>query len=332
MTIELISEKEKWDGFVEKSPYGFLFHTWDFLKIIEKHSGFKLLSYGIYKENELLSIIPLFYHKKFIFKMVFSPPPRSAVPYLGLLVTDEFKTFKQSKKETCLKTIFLDISSELNKLSAGYVNIATAPNISDIRQFKWNGFTTEPRFNYILDLTAPLEKIWNGFKQEARKGITKAERGGYRLDCGDNISGFYQRVQERYKEQKLSDPLLNETYLVDIKKHYPNNIKLYNLYDSKDDLLTCVMTQQYKNKFVYWIGSTRSEQYANEYLIWRLIQKAKSEHYTIFDFTGANTENICRFKSKFNPQLEFYFNVYRKTLSTGILEYFYKKFALKRVF
>jgi hypothetical protein len=332
MTIEIINDREKWDEFIEKSPYGLLFHKWDFLKIIEKYSGFKLFTYGIYKEDQLISIVPFFYYKKFILKMMFSPPPRSAVPHLGFIVNNEFDELKQNKKEDYLKTIFTDINNELSKKSLNYINISTVANFSDIRQFRWNGYLVEPKFTYILNLSNPIEKIWADFKQEARKGIMKAENAGFRLESDNDTVAFYQKLRDRYKEQKLNEPIFCEKYIEDLINQFQNNIKLYYLYNNKNELMSCVITQEYKDRFVFWLGSIRSEGYANEYLIWSFIQRAKSEKYKIFDFTGANTENICRFKSKFNPQLEQYYNLCKKSFLSNFVELTYMKLIRKRIY
>jgi len=39
MAVELLEDKRRWDRFVETSPQGLLFHKWDFLKTVERHSG-----------------------------------------------------------------------------------------------------------------------------------------------------------------------------------------------------------------------------------------------------------------------------------------------------
>jgi hypothetical protein len=41
----VIWDRELWDGFVDASPYGTLFHKWGFLRIVEKHTGYKLFLY-----------------------------------------------------------------------------------------------------------------------------------------------------------------------------------------------------------------------------------------------------------------------------------------------
>ena len=81
--FRLLTTAELWDSTVDQSPYGLLFHKWDFLKIAEKHTGWMLLPYGVYKGKRLLSLFPLFYKRDLLIKSVFSPPPLSCIPYLG---------------------------------------------------------------------------------------------------------------------------------------------------------------------------------------------------------------------------------------------------------
>ena len=42
MAVELLEDKGRWDQFVEASPQGSLFHKWDFLKIVERHSKYRI--------------------------------------------------------------------------------------------------------------------------------------------------------------------------------------------------------------------------------------------------------------------------------------------------
>jgi hypothetical protein len=60
MVVELLEDKKRWDQFVETSPQGVLFHKWDFLKIVERHSNYQFLPYGVYSGEELRCIFPFF--------------------------------------------------------------------------------------------------------------------------------------------------------------------------------------------------------------------------------------------------------------------------------
>jgi len=48
--------------------------------------------------------------------------------------------------------------------------------------------------------------------------------------------------------------------------------------------------------------------YPNDLLMWETIKWAADNGYKKYEMTWANTRNICRFKSKFNPYLTPYFS------------------------
>ena len=60
MAVELLEDKKRWDQFVETSPQGSLFHKWDFLKTVERHSKYQFLPYCVYSGEELRCIFPFF--------------------------------------------------------------------------------------------------------------------------------------------------------------------------------------------------------------------------------------------------------------------------------
>lgn len=87
MVIKLIEDKNRWDQFIDNSTYGTLFHKWDFLKIIEKYSGYQLHPYGIYRRDELICVFPIYTKEYMGAKIVASPPSNMAVPYLGFIMS-----------------------------------------------------------------------------------------------------------------------------------------------------------------------------------------------------------------------------------------------------
>lgn len=263
--------------------------------------------------------------------MLFSPPPKTAIPYLGFLFDEEYKKLKESRKEDYLKLIFNEVKEEINRLHPKYISISLIPDFLDIRQFKWNGYHIEPRFTYTIDLNNPLEQIWSDFKENVRRSIKKGEKIGYTLVIEQNISSFYQNLTNRYKEQNLKSPLLSESYLGDLVNMFSNNIFLYSLKED-GNIINNIIAINYNNNFLCWLGGITKKNDANEYLIWQLIQIAKIKNCNTFDFVGANTEHICMFKSKFNPNLSLYFLIEKETLISKLLKSFYKKFNTMAIF
>ena len=92
------SDSKKWDSIVENSPHGTIFHTWKWLKIVEKHTKTGLYPLIGLKGEAPVGIFPLYYKKQLI-KIVFSPPPKALLLYLGPIIVN-YDKLKQSKVES----------------------------------------------------------------------------------------------------------------------------------------------------------------------------------------------------------------------------------------
>ncbi len=329
MTVELIESKEIWDKFVDESPYGLIFHKWEFLKIVEKYSGYTLYPCGVFRGDILIGVFPLFYKGNIAFKTIFSPPPQSGIPYLGFVMTSEYNGLKQDKKETFLNQVIDEVNDYIKSASPNYVSISTVSNFMDMRPFKWNNFEVTPYYNYVIHLGDDLDSIWNGFKKNLRKQLSRPEILDLRLVPGDDVSQFYNLEKQRYEEQGLTYPVYSVEYLEDLFRRYPDHLGLYYLY-SGDDLLGSITTQEYK-RYILWMGNTRIQDdiFGNEFIVWSLIQKAKKEGYLDFEITGANKKNLCQFKTKFNPTLEICYHVSRKDARGRLAEIAYHNFVRK---
>lgn len=331
MTVELIESKETWDKFVDESPYGLIYHKWDFLKLTEKYTGFSLLPYGVFHGSILIGLFPLFYRNMGTFRSVFSPPPKSGIPYLGFLMGSEYDSLKQDKKETYLNQVVDEVSCAIESLAPHYISISSGPNFLDIRPFIWNGYTVTPHFTYVIDLNRELEEIWKGFKKNLRKQLSTCEPLDLRLIQSADPSLLFELLYGRYDEQGLTVPLHGLDYLTEIIDTFPDSLKVYYLY-YEDQPIGGILTHEYK-RFILWMGNTRimDDIFGNEYINWILIQKAKNDGYGILEIQGAGTKNLCQFKSKFNPNLEICYTIEKKHGLGVLAEWVYRNFIKKRV-
>jgi hypothetical protein len=331
MTIKLMDDKQLWDKFIDNSPNGLLYHKWDFLKLIEKYTLYKLMSYGIYKGNTLISVFPLFYKNIKGLKCLFSPPPQSGVPYLGFVMNAAFFTDKQNKKEANLQLVAEDIHSEMKKFSPNYFSAVLTPGFSDIRPFKSLNYGINVNYTYTIDLRKSVEDIWSGFTVHCRQSIKQSQSMGLELVKSNDPSPLIEFLKERYQDQGMNF-LVNPEYLGDLLRTYPDNISLYYVQEN-GQIISASMNHQYKNRFIMWFGIPKPQdpKYTNinEEIVWELIQKKKTEGCTTFEICGANQPQLCRFRSKYNPQLEPWFELHKKDVFGKLGEKAYLQFIKK---
>jgi len=333
MSIEIIDDRSIWDSFVDNNPDKLLFFKWDFLKIIEKHSGHRLLSYGIFDERKkkILGLLPLFFYNKMGLRFLFSQPPCSGVPYIGLLMNPEYYLFRQRQKERYLNDVVDEITKKIEELSPNFINLSFGPHIRDIRPFQWNDFDIGVHYTYTIDLTLPLDTIWNSFDKNCRNKIRSGEKHNLFLKETRDTKTLCSKIEDRYRQQGLNFPFFGSDYLDDIVTSFPQNVKIVSVYN-EDNIIDFAVNYAYNDRIVLWMGGVGLAKtiHSNEFAIGEFIKNAKSEGLKILEIQGADTERLCSFKSKFNPVTEASFSVMKKDVIGRISEFLYLNY-IRRV-
>lgn len=311
ITLKICENEKEWETLLEKAPHATIFHSWKFLKIIEKHTKSTLYPLIGLEGTTPVGLYPLFYQKKFILNMVFSPPPHCAVPYLGPVIID-YNVLKQSKREADLIEFQRAVDEFAHKkLKANYILISTPPGLLDSRFLKWNNYQVEPVYNYVIDLRVGIDTIWGQLKKKLRQNINKEKNSQVEIVEGsrEDLELVYGLLMDRYDEQARVFNVEGD-YLMDVYKAFtPDNIKvLVARYQGKD--ICGVIDLYYKGKVSSWVGNTKpktGEVDTIDILQWNAIKIAANSGCTHYEEIGANTERLCKYKSKFNPEPSIHF-------------------------
>ncbi len=328
MSIDIISDRETWDKFIDAGPSGLLSHRWDFLNITARWTGYAVLPYGIYKGEELIAVCPLFHKRIFGLSIVLSPPPLQAVvPYLGIVMGRDYAAAKQSRRESMLQVVadgFRDISGDL---APDYFSMSLVPDFHDIRQFSLDGYRIRINYTYTVDLTPPLEVLRENLSGKLRKNLRTFEKDGYIMEEGDDLGPFYEAVGRRFSSPEMNIPLITRRYFEEIFQAYPDHVHVYYLYDRDGAVKGVGTTQEYK-RYTLWVGGPKIDgTSANEYFQWLLLRDAKEKGFSEFENTGANNPNLNMHKAKYNPAPSVYLEVSRKNYAGKVAEWAYSSIA-----
>jgi len=332
LTIRLIPDKGLWDRFVDDSPYALLFHKWDFLRTVEKHAGARLLPYGLYQGSQLVGICPVFRQRQLNLNFLFSPPPRTGVPYLGLAMGRLYDQVRQRRREGYLNDAVAELDGELRGMAPRFVSLTTVPEFGDVRPFLWAGYEARANYTYVIDLRQPLDEIWRGFDDNCRKNIKHCE--GHRLEIRESTSTreFFDLMTARYGQQKLRFPVLSPGYVADLLAAFPDHLKLYYLY-SDGAIIGHELICQYKKKMMLWMGESliQREVPANYYLRWEFLKRAKAAGFEQFEIQGAMVRQLCGNKARFNPELSCGFVLEKKDTVGRLAEWTYQNLVKRKV-
>jgi hypothetical protein len=306
MAVELLDDKKLWDQFVENSPQGTLFHMWDFLKIVERHSGFQLLPYAIFSGDKLRCIFPFFIMRRLGLTTMFSPPPDAQIPYLGPAFDPSVAGLRAHKKEKIFQQVTDEVCTEIDKLSPNFVSFRTVPSFIDVRTFEWKNYSVQLKFTYAIDLEKPLDDIWSGFGKRCKQGIKHVSALSPHVEQTNDVSLVLGMWRERRKERGQRQNLYSGSYLEEVAAAFPQRVTVHSV--SIDGRIAagdicCVLLE---DRYGLWIGgvNARKNLKTDEFHLWEVIQHAKAEGFKTLELGGVGPKSLSMHKSKFDPVLE----------------------------
>jgi hypothetical protein len=334
MVVELLDDKKLWDQFVENSPQGSLFHKWDFLKTVERHSKYQFLPYCVYSGEQLRCIFPFFiWRDRLGLTHMHSPPSGTQIWHLGMAFDPSVQALKAIAREKIFRQVTGELCWEIDKIAPNSVSFCTVPNFIDVRFFVWRNFTAHLWFTCAIDLERSVDEIWASFSRRCRQGIKRVSAHSPEIQQTNDVSPMLDIWRERFPQLgRTLVPLLSDSYLKELVAAFPQHVTVYSVtIDGRIAGATacCVLRE---DRYGYWIGNVnaRKDLSTNEFLIWQVIQHAKSEGFKKLDL-GAPNERISEFKSKFDPVLEPYCYVEKSDALGKIARFAYPRLAYSRL-
>ena len=223
MVVELLEDKKRWDQFVETSPQGLLFHKWDFLKTVERHSKYRFLPYCVYSGEEPRCIFPFFImrDRHGMTYMVSPPPLDTQIPYLGPAFDPSVQALKATAKEKILDQVTDELCREIDTIAPNFVYFMTVPNFLDVRFFVWKNYREHSRFTYAIDLERSLDEIWASFSRSCRRRSRSVSAHSPEIQQTDDVSPLLDIWRPRFAELGMQVPLLSDSYLKELVAAFP---------------------------------------------------------------------------------------------------------------
>ncbi len=299
--IEQLSadQHRQWDKFVEQSAQGTLFHTSVWAGLVEKVFGRRCRIIVLKKSDEIEA------------GMMFWPLKRSfintitriaATTYQGPL----FKDTESSKNSTIRSQYNKRCNALIAYIQKHYhlIDIPLSPAISDVRPFQWQGFNTSVAYTYRFQIRE-YEQLEQQFSQDLRRKLKQIESKNVRFekseDC-DTLAGF---VVESYRQHGMKPPVPEESIRTLIREALALKIGLL-YYQYGGDRVVAGIFVLHDASCVYAVFSgiaPGERENVNGELIHAHVMRDPQHRGKIFDFLGANTQDLEQFKRSFGGEL-----------------------------
>lgn len=285
----------KWNELVYSLPGGTIFHTLKWLKIIEKNQHLQTKYIGIFFDNRLVGVFPLFIQKFWFIKVAASPFVVEDTPYMGPVIDPSH-----------IPDFLPALDAYLKKNKIHYLRIIS--NSSYDVENADRSYVFIKKYTHILDLKRTKEELWKNLEGRCRTAIRKARKSGVVVDImktRDYINKYYSILEQVYHSQNKPCPNSREFYC-DMWDGFSQSNAIFLSARYRGKIIAGVIIISDRDRAYYLNGVSKHEfrfLSASNLLLWEAINIVKEKGAEQFDFVGSDIPRLAKFKKSFGGQL-----------------------------
>jgi len=292
-----------WDALVDRSAHATVFQSARWTSALAEAFGRRGRVLGVFRNGVLVGGVPIYERR--VAGLVMTNPPVVA-GYAGALVDlPEYERAGRaiSESEQILEALVSGVRERFH-----YARFTHAPALVDARPFQWAGWRVTPRYTYRI---APrdAEEMLASFEHNARKKIRRAEEAGLVVLRVEKTAELVSAYAASYRRHHSPPPVPEAVLSALADRLLREGIAHAYVVRGTDGADHAFQIQIADPRASYaWIAGTAPEHMAEggfSLMLWRILRDT-SQANVVFDFMGANTPTIARFKRAFGGDLQPY--------------------------
>jgi hypothetical protein len=296
-------EYQIWSQFVVRSYYGTIYNSVEHMKSICDALKIQFDIVGCFdKNNVLIAGIAFGHSRKFGKNYLYNLP---ITPYCNI-VFNERETNLQSKKETHHHSV---VNELLNFLEANfsYIKFSFNYRYPDVRPYTWSNYLSKVNYTYLINLQEDHNP--DNYDPSLRRQLKKGYNLPYRITdevTEKSIYAYYDLHLKTYRRQGLKTELPREGFRNYIENVTKNNQGTIYSIEHKGIIISSMVILFDPDTAYYTLSATDPEYFSlglNHVLLDQILTLLKEKKVKYFDFIGANTPSISRYKAKYNFKL-----------------------------
>jgi Acetyltransferase (GNAT) domain len=293
-----------WDAFVDQSPEGTIYHKTIWLKAFAQWQNLELKVAACYKGKELTGGMAFTCKKKFGLIKVMQIPFKT--PFYGPVLSDtetKYRSKIESKRHSTLNALTDFLMSDIGMFTAVF-----APSVEDVRPFIWKGFETRVHYTYISKLDKETDLLVQ-YDPPVRRQIKKGEQyphSFHKENAREDILRAQKLEQQSFERQNLDlKYAMGDSFVTFIQSLLEeDSVQVYTIKtEGRAAASLLVILDQAKKMAYYWLAGADPEFLStglNQLLLHLVLEDLKEQGFKGFDFVGAGTETIARYKATYN--------------------------------
>jgi serine/alanine adding enzyme len=298
-------EESPWREFVDRHPWGNIFHTPEMFEVFSRAKGHRPELWASTDGNRILALLaPV---RISVGSGALRFLTTRAVAYGGMLYDETPEGIDG------LAAVLRGYSRQAGR-SVLFTELRNLSDLTAVQNVMVEcGFSYEDHLNYLIPLSRPVEEVLLGFGRRTRKQIRQGLRRGdvtIQEAAGPEDLGIcYDLLKRTYAAARvpLADRSLFEAAFAVLS---PLGMIRFPLAWIGETCVAASVELVYKDTVYGWYGGVdrRYVSYTpNELLVWHILRWAAENGYRTYDFGGAGRPDeeygVRTFKAKFGGQL-----------------------------
>lgn len=263
--------------------------------------------------------------------MRFASSTVEMTPYGGL-VLEQTSTSKVRERESLYNEVIEALVGKFDQSSLPYIKLTNSPGLVDIRPFSWNGWDSKVLYTYYFDLGCDIE---SSISKKARNTVRKAGKSDITIKNSRNIDAFYDLFSMTFERQGLKPPVTRGFMERMIKLVDDKGAGDMWIAETGSGETAAAEIFIWDNKRAYrWSAASHPSHRdtgAPSFLLYDILRQLKEKGFKEANLMAANTRNLTKFISSFNPRLIPYYSVERKSILGKIGELGYLELRQRRI-
>jgi len=254
--------------------------------------------------NEIKAVWPYLERKKGPWKMLCQP---AFTPYGGPIFNYPADQ-KRERKYSWEYKVIEELIEELGDYSELLINCRMS--LHNTLPFIWAGFEDKKKYTYLLSLEQEEESIWNGFRENIRRQIRKAEKE-VKISVSDDPAQMGKLLKESFEGHEDPYPIEDEG----IYQRIYNYLKKYDCgqflqaIDESGEIHAMMVWIHDDHSAYYLIGGSASKHKnsgAMSLLMHEAIKQSKKLNLKHFNFEGSMVPSVEKYLRGFGGELSPY--------------------------
>ncbi|MDD5290960.1 MAG: GNAT family N-acetyltransferase [Patescibacteria group bacterium] len=297
--VELLQRQDEgiWDEFVNNHPEGRFSQTIAYKKVLEETYGYTAKYIVLKKDNQILSVLPIFYWKNILgMKNLVSMP---FADYGGVL------TKNINKPEADILINF--VKEIINKSDVPSLKINANIDL-DKQDHLLNYFVKKKNDQRAVLTLSPAKILWEDvFDRSVKKCVNAAYREGLKCEIETSLDSIGNHFYPLYLKtmKRFGTPPHSLLYFQNKLKYFNDKMKLFLV---KDGGVTVAALLGFALGETVQITKTASDlrywhKRPNDLVHWEFIKWATENNFKRFDFGPVRYENQAQYKVKWGAKL-----------------------------